>query len=614
MGMKPLEFVQFLESWFSHHNKSGLPVGTEECLEWTKLAGIPPGSKLYFYKALDAQGYPTVWGYFCDAGGMLSCRHFYKSASEAAWRAGTGLRPGGEGWVKSAEHCPQHKSGGYIFEAMVPSTLDKALKDYYSNKKENKKLDSITFNWMSQGLWDHIAKSNKDLVDYFISQTDNSKKKITTPSGIQSLYDSARQYRQAIPQNIKDGTTFDYEEGSVALQKDLKVGLKVKGTIGGKGKAHELKKYTPLWDWINQCLNKPPQQTITDRMHEILNEKHSIHTYKLEGCYDDKSAMIEIAQTDASKNLSSVTPSGITIKANTPVCWIRSAYMLPETITSFGTYDNCPIDLAFLVQKPCDYVSQTSMDEATRLNVKTVMVKDSKNKDKLKFKPGSEQTETGRMHIVQKGGQDTYLMLALFNENTSPLLKKYKDNKGLPRFEKKYWTIPHVARDHEMLLRLTEEGVKEYLDIQSIPKKESGVERGHGKTGISRANTFNTHITNVNYEAATNLLTDIYQLFAKDKVNGVSCGGWFEGIGTKPNSLFTLCIRKILTYYLVNDPPKELMDQAGTKKMKDFPGPANGITRALVKAIQLQTKKKDDETTEAFLTRHSSELLDALRS
>ncbi len=614
--MNQQEFVLFLESWFKGHGKkeSELPVGAEECREWTTLAGIPLGSKLYFYKALETPGYPTVWGYFCEAGGKLSCRHFYKSASEAAWRAGTGIRYDG-GWVKSAERVAEqkdisgnvviqgHESGGYIFEGMVPNKLDQALDTYYAKHDSN-----VGREWRNHREW---PVSIQNLKNYFVAPKTGL---ITDPGHIQTLYAKERKYVPAIPQNIRDGKAFDYKEGSVALQKDLQVGTKLKGTTGGMGKAHELKKYTPLWDWINQCLNNPTQPTITGRRHDILNETHSIHTYRLDGCEGKKSAMIEVAQTDASKNLSYVTPSGITIQAHTPICWIRSAYMLPETITSFGTYKYCPIDLAFLVQKPCDYVSQTSMDEANRLDVKT----QKDRQGKLAFSSGPKQTETGRMHIIQKGGQDTYLMLALFNENTSPLLKQYKIKNNLSRFRHKYWQLPgiakDIAKDHETLRILAVQGIYEYLSFQININKKGTVEKGHGKTGIKRAEMFFDRITAPNYDTAANLLNDTYQLFAKDKVNGVSCGGWFEGIGTKPNSLFTLCIRNILAYYLQGEIARELIEQAAPKKMKDFPGPANGITRALVKAIQLQTKKVENESTEAFLTRHSSDLLDALRS
>jgi hypothetical protein len=153
------------------------------------------------------------------------------------------------------------------------------------------------------------------------------------------------------------------------------------------------------------------------------------------GLIKTEAIYIEIAQTeDRLRHRYISYPDGVEgseypTSKTTPIVWIKNAFYPNSPISSFGTYTVIPIHLAFIVQKPCDYVS--SKDDPGQPNQQSPFYK-----SQMFWDGASEQYRNDNNITFGVAGQ--YLNNALVNEAVSPLVKKYKENKHFDVFTNAY--------------------------------------------------------------------------------------------------------------------------------------------------------------------------------
>jgi hypothetical protein len=183
------------------------------------------------------------------------------------------------------------------------------------------------------------------------------------PCTLVNDYAAERVYVDAIPgASLANLGGNQLKEGSVPMQEAFAQNAQGKRV----GLAHSIKREAGLWEWINTCLENKPAGSAT-RQHKTLGIDHTILYFELPGAANRQTLLVEIAYTPEKEHRYALRGAQQTIQLTTPVCWVRSAHVKNSEITSFGTYRDIPIDMAFLVQKPCDYVAQTSTFMADRL-------------------------------------------------------------------------------------------------------------------------------------------------------------------------------------------------------------------------------------------------------
>ncbi len=603
-----------LMTWEARHTQ---PITDVDRGQWT-IESVG-GKDFALVYAINLPDYPCVLGYYLRADGTLLCRHFYKSRSEASWRVGTGARWEYQdklgrnivsGWVKSAEGQRGHISGGYIFEGMVVPELEKKLETWFQTNHRNAQHTNILtshdpqrFPFSQHPMTPAYSKHH----NLFINDGRN-------PGGGSELvleYHRERHYYAVIPRNVYavDGQSDDENrqskqrllgrttQGSVPMQNDLR-------NEGGRtGLAHDIKRHDALWGWVVSCLQaEDAALLVTRKPHDILGMSHSIQTFNLTRDIEPVTVKVEVARTDTAIHQTYVTPSGIQLAINSPICWVRSVY-IPGTVSTFGNYVDIPIDLAFLVQKPCDYVSQVAEEVASRLGVQTQLTE-----NKREFIEAAD-----RRHRFGH----SYISLALFNETTSPLVKAYKVRNHLATFQYKYRALPNTRGELPELLLYVMLGVKTYLDL--FDESRGGqTARSHGSVGVNRANTFLEHISQARYQSE-HLPRDLYELFAHDRVNGRRMGRLLgDGINSKRHSLFTMVCKSLLSRYFQ---PGMVglqgfgvaLGAPGLRVLKTaLPvGVENSIQRVVNKAAELNM---DGSALELEVEKHSAALLLALRA
>lgn len=645
----PQETLAKIIEWEARH---GFPMQPGEASTW-RIVTVG-GQRFALVYCLATDTYPTVWGYHVGMGDRLSCRHFYFSASEAAWRAGTGVRcttsvdvpsciaslranpmpQGGDweklesvkphGWVKSAEDYPGHSSSGYIYEGMVVNELHVALEDWYQRNKRDaihQQVWKFPLTCYSDGKDNYIAmeKHVNLLINLVVSVEGKHEEKkakgshekqtaIKPPSKYKkcnflvTIYGEEREYMYVVPRRFIEA---DEEQRGRLKQPAPILQMQFKNTSAERGGiAHEIKRSTDLWGWINTCLTS--QKSVGERRrHPELDTEHIITTYVLpvpDG--GNMNIHVEIAETAGPMTLSYLIGGIVESEISTPVCWVRSVYLPNSEVTTFGTYKSCPIDLAFLVQKPCDYLEQTSEDHSALLGMAAnIAVKDGR-KVPVSFKPS--QTPLARHNIVRKGGKDTYISLALFNETTSPLIKEYKRRKGYALFQYKYKTMEKVQKtfiaDAEFIRQAMIKGVNEYLSLHDFRSD------GHGAEGRARATVFLRLIEEQNYPLVR-LSVDFHELFVNNRVNGSREGwNWFHKIRTGRQSLFTVVCRTILPKYCAAEWDPRILSLAAQTPL---PRAADkSLQRLMHKAIALGI---GGEGCEKQVEDHSAELLQAVQ-
>lgn len=537
------------KTWFDFHDQleSGKEAG------WTTKDFN--GKTFIFSKRILEVGkevpYKLVLGYAVNAG-ILKCRMWYYSGSEATWRAFTGWRTGGA-WQKGAEFEGGENrvfTGlGYIFECYTTVEFGEALQEFWE-ANPSEKLEYLTFfPWPTKNdgndAWVIPPVSSdplRGMFEYLVgpykteSETKDVEKgvKKPKPSLIGTSYNKQRAFVKVnMPAGIsEEAKKLTTEVASVKIQKQYSVDL----TGRRIGVGHTLKKDTPLNSWLISCLQF---HTLRDykRYHPVLKMDYTVCSFQLNGnsagssCPDN--LIVEIATTDNDYDHPYIDMTGSEKILKTRICWVRDVYYASSGITEFGTRDRIPINLAFLVQKPCDYKSQIS----------------AFYNEKVPFKNPANFF----------GGK--YIVLSLLNESTSSLVKTFKSSRDLPCFVSKYYSHAKLNLDNrtEELKASILKGVFEYADLQDTkgnPNPKYATTGYHGSAGMQRAEALHDAVCAC--KNFVELSQVIYNCFANNRVGSFTGNRFTSSIQTKPTSLFTCVCRNLLNQFAVNAPSAEI--------------------------------------------------------
>ena len=540
--------IEVINDWYEKHGKKADRGFVKQLSSFTTTNGA-----ILLHWAWTEEAYKTVYGYFLDKENTLYCRHFYQSVSEAAWRAGTGFRAGGA-WVKGAE---QHESnrGGYIFEGMVCSDLELKLEKFHSNQQkefdnqidyeydqamneyltgENNGIQPVKSTKKNDGgNWSNDLMKDKrsSLYLFLVNRDDNAvgRGAYRPLSGIILEYVLERHWERFLPTHLFDE---DYQKTSAVLaQQTFKGAKQVRAGREVINIPKKIQKNNALWELLNQSLNSPSGNT-RNCTHEALKEDYKITTYQL--IREGKQLYIEIGQSENKQRTYKFENEVIYI--NSPVCWVRSIRSTDHT-TSFGNYITYPEDLCFLVQKPLDYIKQTSAYLASRNDVKTVI----KGKD-LAFDGRQDNT-----NIIPKSEKDTYMLLALFNEKYCPLIQEYKNKNNLISFNKKSSIMQidynNFCKRSYAMIGMAKLACQQYLELADDAKA-----KGSGQNGINRVKAFQRLLIDLEVNNRQDQFCNhVIQLFKENKVNNAR-PGWsmFDSIRAKNNSFFTIFCQNVL--------------------------------------------------------------------
>ncbi|KEI35957.1 hypothetical protein FRA_24c00420 [Francisella sp. W12-1067] len=316
-------------------------------------------------------GYKIILGRF-KYNNFERLRIWYRSKSESCWRAFTGFREDGS-WQKGDEGGPDYRGSGYVFECMVAPELDKEFDDFFT-KKLVKNINNLFLDIYT------VKYSNFRLFDYLVATHNNNQR-----PGIAQEYAAERKFSRPLKDaNVlpipKSGHENFSKVGSIAIQK------------GYKGKLVNMSYLQNYHNLFGDALRAGHIGKRRSR-HDVLNQDIDIDTYQFE--YNGEMYCYEIAKT-----LNEVPHYSTRLNNNQPVnarvVWVRMLYQLDNNeVSSFGNYKVIPIEMAGLVQKPCDYSTQVA-------NV---------------YKNEIQQQGT-------LGG--AYVLLSVMNEITSPIIQQYK--------------------------------------------------------------------------------------------------------------------------------------------------------------------------------------------
>ncbi|WP_172106487.1 hypothetical protein [Allofrancisella frigidaquae] len=309
-------------------------------------------------------------------------RIWYKSKSESCWRAFTGFRPMG-GMQKGDEYNENYRGAGYVFECMVISELDEKFDNIFRIAEREKKIEP------SSGLYRLIAKyehDNSDLFKYLVAQDED---KLVNQAKVAQYYSS----EVKLSHPMKDANEFPskflgiFQHGENFSQIDnTYIQADYRGELLG---AVYLKDYYNLFSAALRAVHVDHRRS----HHDALDDDIDIDTYQFE--YNEKMYCYEIASTINSRP-HYYTKNHKRLKVDAKVVWVRTLYQLDNNeVSSFGNYKVIPIEMAALVQKPCDYQHQVADVYKKEIN---------------------EQGLIG----------NTYILLSVINEITSPIIQQYK--------------------------------------------------------------------------------------------------------------------------------------------------------------------------------------------
>ena len=553
-----MSFRELCAEWFESQDKS-----TEIAVKnkWHAImVGDKTSNQVFYlrYRILEdilgsgegAVAYKIILGYCKNSTGKLGCRIWYYSGSEANWRAFTGYRLNGA-WMKGAEWLTEltkrtYTSIGYINECFVTTEMHNALQKFWDEQQErNGDPDDIVDNvcpWGHHPFEEHLGGDLK-VFKYLLGAKPPKDTKNTPDIG--TTYDGEREFKPAnLDTRSVDTIALSGETGSVTIQEDYVMTTNQtvrRGKIG-----HKFKRDTELYTWITSCLTH--HLSSESKYHPVLNASYTIWSYTLTGCKNGSECsddvVVEIAATDIPRAHEYIDYTTKTQSINTPICWVRDIYYKTSPTSSFGTRKWIPANLSFLVQKPCDYLKQTSDDYAQRTNIQ--------------FNKTGKQKELTNTKISNVLGGGKYIILSMLNEATSPLIKSFKDEKHYPRFRGKYH-LPDPNKKSAMpmplgldlgaecvLLKMRiKQGIDEYLSIQlKVSKSGFHDEASHGKEGVKRALALKSVIETCGTKEE--VCETMSKCFKDNKV-GTFSGGLFSGIKTEATSLFTCVCRNLLS-------------------------------------------------------------------
>lgn len=569
------EVWSLLKRWVSC-NKIPLDKVKSQWEEGLHLITVPDGYNFYLAFALRTEAYPTVWGYV-DKGGCLHCRHFYFSSSEAWWRAGTGFRwnynaENPAGWSKSAEGAEHHIDGGYIFEAFLPASLAAELQKYYNGSAGKEIVRDVWFGdeWKTSLVDNPKDKAKKgtetDVKNKYESLLINKSRETDKRCDLVIDYDKERKYVYALDKKDTHVNADLKRKVLTTATATYQMGYRLNAGSHGMNYNYGKDKDKPvlaffnptdglpqIWDYLTTCLTEKVKEE-TGLSHPTLGSmiKYSIITYKLDDYH------VEIAYTESEIPVYYKFLGGRTI--STPVCWVRNVYKHDSKVSSFGNYLECPIDMAFIVQKPCDYAKQLSEAAGDDIGLVTGQTGEiRRNRDLKKVTnftvSNAKLSDIHVRNVFDKASDPTYVNLAFFNEKTSPLIQQFKKDKKFRMFsdvlDKNSFIVHDLKSEEQLVLisRLIVNGIDTYISISSLGTHGKG---RHGSAGVNRAMAFRDRITGKSKEySVTNLPHDFYELFVDNKVGG-SRDGWsmFDSIRTNPSSLFTVVAQSILSAFV----------------------------------------------------------------
>lgn len=505
-------------------------------------------------------GYKIALAY-CPVKGELRCRLYYKSQSESAWRASTGLRAIG-GWDKGGSDLPSEgfQPGSYIGEGLLHYELEEFLeKEYSKNRRQINVAFITTINnlgiFRSKGVLNKNESYLPEAHLFLVSSPNRSHVGRIQREYLDADY-GRRIYSNVLTSITKEQSKPYHKLSQVAFQES------VSNKKGELSLANILKKDS-IWSKITPCLNSKIGEY--EFQHDAMGRDCISYIYELSS--DKYHVFIEIAQT---KEAMSIQHKSLDLtevhNVVTPVCWVKNVY-LSRDVSTFGNYSAYADDLWFLVQKPIDYVEQASLEKKLEnVNISGITSRQGVYSGKVKKADGTVGYKVdGNKNALFSGTK--YILLAFYNEKYSPLIADFKSRIGMSSFKRitknkirldrfiveeifNKYNLPSVGFDHDAHRKVAlsvVNGCAEYLG-----RYEQGKQGKHGGTdGKVRANA----LLDCTFEAIDKDFSGIENNIAKlsfDLFRTGMCNNKgkktsiFSGINSNEGSLFGFLTNQLL--------------------------------------------------------------------
>jgi hypothetical protein len=453
-------------------------------------------------------------------------------------------------FMKGDELSRQHRDSGYIMECLVDHALEEKLETFYTQiKNANQLLEGTMMQIPAQHsnlleelqhfLWPYAQRNGEPHKSDISEQYGNERQYI------RPLRDRRSVYIQAIHDNNGIDRRMNLSRiGNCNVQLSYEGYQNPRPAIG--------RDFTNnIWDEL--CNSLEDLNRSYNSYHSTLGTGTTVDLYAI--TIEGERFIIEFAQTGPQRiNLLRNTVNNANRgeahidRINAPICWIRNIYKEDSDLTSFGTYKSIPISLAFLVQKPCDYIGQVSP------RARGEQVGD-----------GLQQSLIGAAEI-----NNQYLKIALLNEITSPLLVEYKRRKELPLILPRHAHNVRRADQRSYLYSYGDifddlkdkilVGIDNYLDITHRHRhRDNDLNRNHagshGKKGRTRADQLQRAIRDC--DTIDDLGQILSQCFVNNRV-GTFTGGIFSKVRAHNMSLFTFVIESIGQPFSIYDTPPRI--------------------------------------------------------
>jgi len=608
-----------LVQWHSNHGKK-----KSEAENTGNL--IKVGAKRFLFAQRYRIGsHKLVFGYHLSSNDTLSARYWYWSNSESCWRAGIGFRKDGSYHKGAEDHtAPRnstnpldyHQPHGYVMEGLVVPQLDAHLDEYFEKLfgtvvRAEEWLIKFDTHRASMPLGMDPIEGFPALIQFIQSGVELNGDAVTSSrnvAGIEEEYHVERKYI-----NVLQGKVSDRHYGNTALQEGYQSNRPdPRSKEKRDGKSHVYKEQTDIWStWILNSLGR----RIAQNAFRLYPDEAECRSEIFQLPCDDHEIYIEISYSEDPVVHNYNNPSG-KITLNTPYCWVRNIYINNSEWTTFGAFKNCPINLAFLVQKPFDYARQTSQYYLRQLNIGFTQAQGQK----LEIDRGPLVSPINRVDPRR----DQYVVLSLFNEATSPLIKQFKKLKGFPLFRFKYRTLDRKMLDDPETFpiqkKLIMQGVEEYelLHDQEKGDRSKGlfgvggsIFRGvrHGEDGKRRAELLKIKLgTCTDHSSILDVLNQCFASRPSGDFAAIS-----GNIGTNPKSLFTCICRSLLPLYLIEASKYEMNAGERIQATPTTLAAGNdGLLRMAHWAISHRGQTGDD-SVDVYLTKKSDDILKEFR-
>ena len=582
--------------WFTNHDtaiNSSISPGQK----------VIAGNKTFYLKRCLREDVPVlpykmILGYV-STNNRLKCRLWFYSGSEANWRAFTGWREDGA-WKKGAEGTSNKEEYsntqmGYIYECYTTSEMSDHLLKYWDTNSglilpDYRKIIPFIRREINGKT---ILVKNDIAGDQTLMRVWRYTA-INEQSEIEKAYSSERKYSPiTFPQALNgDIKKIVKSKNAVDIQREFKKSY-FTGEMSGSGK--RLSDNDELQSWLARCLDRPVDSK-PPRPHDALNLDFVVERYRIfDG--NNREIILEIACTTNNYAHILEIQAGTSRTVNTPVVWVKDAYYEIEETSSFGTRRNIPINLSFLVQKPCDYTQQVSGDYAIEGN--------GNNFIQAGFARGESLISS------------KYVILSYINEVTSPIVKEYKRRKGFVTFDPPPGNVNRVDLsliNIYILKQLVFYGISQYKSLRDRKSFDWGF---HGDKGMQRADALYHAIKDSN--DFPDFCRVLVNCFIHNRINlspGLRLqgepvresftGGFASGINTNRTSLFTCICRTLFNETSI---PSNISSRLVDEHARDRTN-AGGVYR-MVYFIRNENNNNEDRDT--FINANAAELLNRLR-